>query len=258
MTTAFHLIKIESEFNERRKRNSAFSLRAYSKFLGLQPAVLSSILKGSRGLPLKYVDKISDRLKLTPTEKLLFLQSVLLQKNSSLSIKADLLETSEKIREIVNEEIDYKIIAEWEYYAILSLMDTKSFKSDMGWIANRLGLPMLRVQSVLQHLEDRGYIAKKSEKFIKLKSNLSTTKEISSSAIREGHKKIMELAINKIDTIPVDQRFYFSSSIAVTMEKLPLAKEMIRRFSRELNKVLETTESTEVYHYGFQLYPVTK
>ncbi len=44
------------------------------------------------------------------------------------------------------------MIADWEHYAILDLVDTDGFRSDDAWIAEKLGLSLEQTRAALQRL----------------------------------------------------------------------------------------------------------
>lgn len=64
-TAADYLISI---FNERKEKNSRYSLRAYARSLGVSSGQLSEILSGKRPLSHKLARRISIALALTETE----------------------------------------------------------------------------------------------------------------------------------------------------------------------------------------------
>jgi hypothetical protein len=48
-------------------------------------------------------------------------------------------------------------------------------------------------------------------------------------------------------------------SIAIAPDRIPAAKEKVKKFRRELADFLESSRSkTEVYRLSFQLFPLTK
>lgn len=85
----FFRIKLMQEWDDRRKTNQAFSLRAYARFLSIDPSSLSAILKGKRGVPQSAVERICERLRLNEKEAKLFRESARFQKVSLRSL-ADL------------------------------------------------------------------------------------------------------------------------------------------------------------------------
>ena len=49
-----------------------------------------------------------------------------------------------------------------------------------------------------------------------------------------------------------------SMTMAIDVDRLPEAREVITKFRRELCALLENGEQTRVYNLGIQLYPVSE
>lgn len=67
---------LQREFDNRREENARYSLRAYAKFLDMDPSSLSAVLRGKRLFPLKKVEFVSSKLHLEGEDRRRFLQSV--------------------------------------------------------------------------------------------------------------------------------------------------------------------------------------
>lgn len=93
--------------------------------------------------------------------------------------------------------------------------------------------------------------------FVKNTKKLSTTKDIPSQALRDAHIDILKIASEKIETIPVEDRFYSASTIAIKKDKLLEAKELIREFRSKLAEFTKGDGPDEVYQMNIQLFPLT-
>ena len=72
----YYIIKLNEVLLARQQLNPRYSLRAYSRDLGIHPSSLSQILRGNRSLPSKYSNPIADRLPLKPEEREEFINSI--------------------------------------------------------------------------------------------------------------------------------------------------------------------------------------
>ena len=61
--------KLSEKFSDLRLKNPAYSLRAFSRKLGMSSSSVSEILNGKRRVSIKIVQRISDRLCLDPYER---------------------------------------------------------------------------------------------------------------------------------------------------------------------------------------------
>lgn len=153
--------QLEDGFNQRKTQNPTYSLRAYARDLALNPSTLSKILKGQRGVPLAALDSLARRLKLNPEAKEDFFSSALQSRGIQGHPKNFWPQKTDK--ELKND-LHFKIISEWEYYAFLNLLKLKEFRSEPRWISDRLGISVARCKLVIEHLLKMGFIKLNAEK----------------------------------------------------------------------------------------------
>ena len=151
----------------------------------------------------------------------------------------------------------YKIVADWEYYAILNLMETSDFRSDSQWIAQRLALSKTKVESCLQTLFDFDLIEETDGSLRRTQSSLRTSEDISNISLQSRHKKNLEEARRALAEVPVELREFSSMTMAIDSSKMSLAKKRIADFFEELSSELETGNQDEVYELAVQLFPRT-
>lgn len=238
---------IESAFSARRAKNPSYSLRAFAKYLKIPSGRLSEILSGKRNIGAKLATKILKKLDLTPEEETQFLNSLRHQ--------------SQDLHESNYHQLNmdaFHIISDWYHYAILSLIKTKNFENDPSWIANRLGISVVEVRAALERLQRLELIELKNEKMVRTKASLTTTHDVHSNALKRSHKQSLEQAIIAIDEVDLAFRDITSMTMAINFKKIPLAKEKIKRFRRELASLLEAGAKTEVYNLNIQLVPLSK
>ncbi len=141
------LILLE-EFIKAQAKNPSYSMRAYSKRIGVSQAAISEVLAGKRPLTKKTAQKILWGLDKSPNEI------------------SQLVETSEQpnVQKFKSLDMDtFHLISEWHYFAILSLTETKDFKSSPAWVAERLGLSKKVAEEALERLLRLGMLGASSE-----------------------------------------------------------------------------------------------
>ena len=104
-------------------------MRAYSRYLGVSSATLSEVMRDRRKLPQKYAEIVADKLELSPVERSEFITSVISQKKSLRELSR--IKTVGSSHKILHEQRDYNIIAHWEYYALLNLIETHDFQTNI-------------------------------------------------------------------------------------------------------------------------------
>lgn len=79
--TALYLQLLRNNLQERTKHNSQYSLRAFARFLELDPGELSRILSGQRAPSLKAASQIADKLRMENDTVREFFLSILEERN---------------------------------------------------------------------------------------------------------------------------------------------------------------------------------
>jgi transcriptional regulator with XRE-family HTH domain len=233
-----------SEFERFKAKNSRFSLRAMALRVNLSPGRLSEFLSGKRRITPKTALKIAARLGLDP------------RKSSQFVGTTGETPVSQQYRRL---ELDqFSVIADWYHFAILSLMETKDFRSSESWIARRLGISALQVKAALHRLQRIGLVRRTGEKWRSTGRNLETPSDIASSALRKSHRQDLRRALQALDEVSVEDRDITSMTMAIDIRRLSEAKTRINRFRKDMAVFLEEGEATEVYSLNVQLIPVSK
>lgn len=248
---------LEREFRRRRAKNPAYSLRAFSQQLKLPSGRLSEILARKRQLTPALGEQIADRLAFDPAERKKFLECIERERGAKRR-HAPQLEDFEATTYHQLSMDSFQIIADWQHYAILSLMETRGFRSEPAWIGRRLGLAVPEVQGALERLERVGLVKRRRDAYVKTSEGLTTSRDISSAALRRAHKQNLAIAVEALDEVPVEERDVTAMTMAIDPDKLSLAKDMIREFRRKLCAALESGRQREVYHLNVQLIPISK
>ena len=250
---------IRNGLSDIKSKNPNFSLRAYAKKLSLSPSALSEILNGKRKISKKLAERIVEKMNLDPSAAHGVL-NLFDKKMSRLDFveHSHISETPANIDFLKLSSDQFNLISEWQHFAILSLIETEDFKSDIGWIAQRLSISSTQAQSSLDRLIRLGFVFKKNKKYITNKQALLTTDNIPNQAVRKSHYADLRLAEQALDTCPVDQRDFTAITIPANKKNLAKAKKMIREFQDKLTLCLEQGPKDEVFKFTFYLYPLTQ
>ncbi len=246
--------KLKDVLLQRQRVNAGYSLRAFSRDIGMKPSTLSLVLNEKRPVPKKNIDTIVNCLELAPWEEALFRESISAKK----SLLDNIVISEEFKNRYMLDDSNYKVLAEWEHYGIITLIETKDFESSVEYISKKLRISSERVEEVLQNLKTSGLIkVDENENFVLTQGALRTTEDISSKALRASHKETLDMGKEILDKVDVDKRDYSSMTIAVDPSKLPEAKSIIREFRQKMASLLKDGEKADVYQLAIQLYPLT-
>ncbi len=258
-------ILFEKEFLLRNSKNKAYSLRSFAKTLDLPPGRVSQLLSGERNFTLNLGEKISKNLGFNPEKKYEFLESIQKAKEYRKATKQQISPVSRSIFEEISRpkqiEIDhFSLISEPHHFALLSLIETNSFVNDTKWMAKRLNQTPFNINLALSRLKRLGYIEEKDgELLLTSPSGLATPTDIPSASIRQSHRTILEETIDNLEEDNVSDRDITSMTMAIDVKKMSQAKEIIKKFRRELCECLEQDPDakSEVYRLNVQLVPVS-
>ncbi|OGQ36062.1 MAG: hypothetical protein A3F16_01735 [Deltaproteobacteria bacterium RIFCSPHIGHO2_12_FULL_43_9] len=253
---------LQEEFNRRRSKNPSYSLRAFANYLKLPPGRLSQILTDKRALTPNLGEKISERLGFDPLTKQKFIQCIKIQKQRKNATKIANKLSSKQDSDDDFQAVDmdkFYLIADRYHFALLSLIQTEDFKNDTKWIAKRLNISVVQVRSAFERLQRLNLIKKEKNQFkLTSQKGITTSHDVSSTALRKSHHQALDQAKISLDQDPVETRDFTSITMAIDPNKLHIAKEMIKNFRRKLCKILESENKKEVYDLNIQLVPVTR
>ena len=238
---------IQIELVKRCKANPRYSLRAYSKALGIQSSFLSKLLTGKRAITTKTIERLAEPLGLNPVECNKFMGKG---------------RPSDSMGHLIPVERDaFQAISDWYHFAILELFTIEGFKPTSAYISRRLGINRILAMEALARLERLGFIKKHLHKgYVLIKGENTTLKTNASPAVlKKLQRQVLEMAIQALEDVPACQRSQSTMTMAIDPKLLPQAREYITEFRRNLCEFLQKNRTTcEVYQLTISLYPVTK
>jgi uncharacterized protein (TIGR02147 family) len=232
-----------------KKINPGFSVRAFARKLGMQPGPVNEMLKGQRAITEKTAQKICEKLKLDPFERAEFLKEVTTEKkprksaDPSIQLKSD----------------EFKLISDWVHFAILSLLKVKDFKSDIQWIAERLGINAATARKAVLRLQHLNLLHVSADgKMSRTPHPIRTTDDVLDLSLQDMHLQDMEMAKVKLKTIELGRRDFTNCTFPANPQGIHRAKEIIRKCQDEVEEAMYDEDSTEVYRICTYLFPLTQ
>lgn len=236
-------------------KNPKFSLRSYSRMVGIHAGALSSIMNGKRNVSKTLADKITRKLLIDPQKRSEILD-LFPEKRKYKKSQDTNEDQGPKYLEI--EAQAFKLMAEWEHFAVLSLVKTHDFVNDFDWIGARLGISKFRAQEVVERLLELGFLELQDGKLTRIPAKISSSDDTVNLSVRKSHEENFDLARESLNRDSIYERDFTSITMAIDPEKMVQAKEKIRKFQDELSDFLSTGEQKEVYRLSMQLFPLTK
>lgn len=253
---ALHQDILREELSKRIARNSAYSLRAFSKSLAVDAAVISRVLTGSRTLSAKVAERICLRLNFPPEKSRLFIDSAAKTRLRSTGTSVD----RPSLPQVEELSIDtFRIIADWYHYAILELTFTPDFKPTARWISKALGISASQASLALDRLLKLGLLEANGKTLRKTQKNITTAnKNLSSAALRQHQSQILEKAQVSLENDDIANRSMNGMTMAIDPTKMPAAKAYIEEFMNNMCTLMEKGSKRRVYQLGVCLYPLQR
>ncbi len=248
------------ELQRRQKRNPAYSLRAFSRDLGIGSSRLSEIINSKVGLSEDRAVIIAEKLQLADAEKSLFVDLVQGEHaRSSLAKQAALKRVRDRMLQARKiEKEDFSLISDWYNLALIELLNVDGLEHSVESFAKRLGIRETVIAETIERLKHLGYIGMRDGRWIPTEPETTTDKDIPSMAIREYHRQILDKAKSAIEDVPLEKRDFSSAVFALNSKQLQYAKERIHAFRRSLVKDLEEMPDKDgVYCLSLQFFELT-
>src|SRR5690606_20490939 len=132
---------------------------------------------------------------------------------------------------------------------ILAMTDLAKPPASAEEIHARLGgrAAIHEVRAALERLKDLGLIEEREGSLRATCERVTTRADVSNRGAREYHKEVSMLASQALETQGVEEREFQSFALSLPASKLPLAKEMMRKFRTQFCEAMGQEPGDAVY-----------
>ena len=252
--------------SSKQKLDPEFSVRKWAKEMDLKShTLLVMLLQGTRPLRVKHAAFLAKGLRLSSQEKL-YLQALIQFEGAEDPEEKSLYELwlsdLNPGKEFRTKEVDeFMVISHWVHMAILAITQLRDFESSAQWIHARLKskVEISEINAALTRLLSLGLLVKNKEGKLEATFNRVTTRDdVANAGARKYHQEVLKLAGQAIDKSPITQREAQSFVLSVSHDKIPLAKEMIRKFRAQFAQAIGSDAGSEVYQMTVQFFQLTE
>lgn len=249
---------LQEEFKRRVRLNHRYSLRAYARNLGLSSGALSEILRHQRPITLKMASKIAKSLGLSTVEKKRLYDLIGSQKQETLDHETSSALTLTDHQQQKLDEDTFHLVSEWQHFAILNLIDCENFRWNAAHVAKRLGLTATQAQLAMNLLIRLGLVCKKGDTYKGVRDYVLSPTGITSTAIRNYHRQMMNKAIEAIEFQDTNEREFSGVGFAMDPSRLPQIKQEISAFQDQLAAKYSKGKKQEVYFLEMALFKLSQ
>lgn len=247
------------ELQNRQKRNPAYSLRAFSRDLGIGSSRLSEIINGKVGVSEERAVNIAQRLQLPEVERALFVDLVQ-SEHARSNIARQAAQARLQARSLGSKKIEtdeFAFISEWYNLAMLELLYIDGLEHSVEVFAETLGIDTESVEEALEGLLRLGYITRQGDRWIPSEEAMIINEE-NPSIVQYYHGQILDKAKEALQESKEKRDFTFAV-FALNSEQVEYAKARIREFRRSLVTELEEIPGKNgVYCLSLQLFELTE
>ncbi|MGE0172503.1 MAG: TIGR02147 family protein [Oligoflexales bacterium] len=246
---------LKSAFEKKQKRNPRYSLRALSRDSGVDVGIISKALSGKYCPAPETANKLGRALELSEEEGRILLRAV----REAKTVR-EIPQVHASVETCFPKELDlslFEVISKPHHYALLELTLVNDFRSDVAWIAKRLGITKLETEYAIRRLTQLGLLENRGGKFAKVDKSLTTKDKTKTTAAHRAHQRtLLKVAQEALELVPIEQRSNTGMTMAIDPSKIPAAKQLILEFNRKMCELLETGSREKVYQLSISLFPL--
>lgn len=248
-----------------------FSYRWFARRAGFNtPSLLKHVLDGDRNLATDSIEKFAKGLGLDAKEKADFGALVMLSQAKTDEERNYYYGRLRRYRKHTDgrkqmEKAHYEAYSLWWALPVREMVRHPDFQEDPAWIARRLHPPVkpYDIERALRILLDTGLLVREGNGVLKAAHNtLETPSSVSSLAVRNYHRRMLENALASLDGLPQEERYVTSVTVNLTRSQYEELGRRISAFQDEILSQLvppaDSSEPRDVYFIGFQAVPVTR
>jgi uncharacterized protein (TIGR02147 family) len=260
-----HISMLKAELDSRRSRNSAYSLRSFSRDLGLTPSIVSELLRGRKGLSQAKAKGIAKRIQLSPSEIEIFLLSI---DASHSRAKSQRIQAQNDLKDILSHRAqtfwisqkDFELIKNWYHQALLELIELEECDHSISWFAKKVQLPESVIEQAIDRLMTVGLLKKQKGKFLACFAHSETTIDIPSMALKNLHSECIDKAKEALFSQNVHEREITEATFAFDISQMADAKQELRNFQKKfaLKYNSKSKNKNSVYQLAIQFFRLDK
>lgn len=249
---------IRQAFAERSQRNAAYSLRAFSRDLGITYSRLHDAIHGKKGLSVVSGRKIASNLDFTPSETEIFVTRIEAEHARSKLGKKNAREKLEKLalnsNHVVQESV-FRLIKDWYHFAIVELTSVEGFQSSIPWISRRLNISEHETSQAVARLLELGMLCRDADGNLTATDGFTLTESaLPSDAIRRNHEQMLDKARKALHFQANENREFNNLTVSFNSKDMPAAKRAIREFLVDFERKFGRAETRDsVYSVALQM-----
>lgn len=243
-------------YEQRKRKNPSYSLRAYAQFLGVPRSTTFELMKGKISGQKKTVQKVGKKLGLTDTEILYFSLLIEIERTTKPQKRSELYKEAYCLHTRFNtiSEDDFSFVARWYHFAVMELLKVKGASGDPSWIAKKLQIKVGEAKEALEALEKLNIVKIDSKgKIYIIKDFVSLPSGEPLSIAQDYHQTMIEKAMKAVKTQPKGTRNFSSMTFCFNKAELKDVDQFIKKMRMKFaDRFVSGQEYDSVYSLNIQ------
>jgi uncharacterized protein (TIGR02147 family) len=243
---------LQRELARRCRDNPGYSLRAFAKFLDIDHATLSQLLRGRRRLTLETIDRLGERLGLSDGTLEDYRRAQPVVEAAAAGM------TSLDVQQLAQDTA--KVVTEPHHLVLLELTHLEEFQADSRWIARVLDVSVDEVNMAVSRLARLGMLEMAAPtRWIDRSGDLAAGIDgFASAAMQALVTRLREPSLAASRGMPQSRVHYHWTTFAFDSGQLPAVIALVTRCRTELAALLERSRRRDdVYQLDVCLFPLT-
>ena len=262
---------LTAQFLERKEINPTYSLRSFATEIGVSVTQLSRVLSGQRSMSYRQMSKVLSALNTPDEVSQKIISGIILKASKTAKVSNQLrgivLSTSKRndIQPVSATYLPadrFKMISQWYHLAILELTYLENFDSNPAWIAKTLNISLIESKDAIARLLDLGFLKQDEQGVLsKADSTILFKTKRADPEFKKYDTVMLEKAkqeLDKTNEADFQMRLINSITFPTSPDSLPELKAAIVDFQKKILTLIKDHDYTQVYHFGCQLFPVSK
>ncbi|MFZ3231154.1 MAG: TIGR02147 family protein [Pseudobdellovibrio sp.] len=238
---------LKTELKQRQERNANYSLRAFAKFLDIDPSSLSKIMSNRKSVGPTMMKRLASRLGLSSTELSIFCAEHAMESGflfEPLNLKT------------------FAAMSDWYHQAILELIQVENFQGTPEWISQQLGITLNEAQQAIRDLISMQLISLKEDGgWIDKSSGATSTIQpgVTSLVAKQLQRQFLQKAQSSLETDSIEIREHTSLTFAIDQNRIPELKKLLKKFRADVAQLVDSAETKDsIYNLTMALFPITQ